>query len=268
MSRVKKSTLVFLAIIVSACSNMQGLMRDNLKEPEISYQNVAIGELSRDKIELKPTFNITNVNSYPLPVDKLKYELSFNQKTMVKGETDQIGSLPAKQSKEVTLGLDLTKDSLLSVKDILLKDGQIDYVIKGEVEVMGLKFPFEKASVLYKPVASIGKLEIKKSSFKQVDMLLNLTIENKNDFALPLASLSYTVSAGTQQLVAGNLKDQKIEQGTNQIQIPVTINLGQLFSSMFSVLQNPELPLSFTFNAGGFENSVEQSLDLKTVLGI
>lgn len=265
---LKKIIIVTLAITTSACSSMQGLMKENLKEPEVTYKNISVGELSREKIELKPTFSIANKNSYSIPVDNLKYELSFNKKTMLKGETDQIGSLPAKQSKDVTLGLDLTKESLLSVKDILLKEGQIDYVIKGEIEVMGFIFPFERASTLYKPAASLGKLEIKSASFKQIEMVVNLTVNNQNEFTLPLELLSYTVNTGKQQLVMGDLQDQKIKKGINNIQIPLSVNLGQVFSSMFSLLQNPKLPLSFNFKAGGFEKSVEQTLDLKSVLGM
>lgn len=264
----KKIIVIALAMTATACATMQGLVKDNLKEPEVTYKNITMGELTREKIQLKPTFSIANKNGYAIPVDNLKYELSFNQKTMLKGETDQVGSLPANQSKDVTLGLDLTKESLLSVKDILMKEGQIDYVIKGEVEVMGFKFPFEKASTLYKPTVSLGKLEVKSASFKQVEMAVNLTVNNKNDFTLPLDMLSYTVSTGTQQLVAGDLKDQKIQQGSNDIQIPLSVNLGQMFSSMFSLLQDPKLPLTFNFNAGGFEDSVEQTLDLKSVLGM
>ena len=264
----KKIIVIALAMTATACATMQGLVKDNLKEPEVTYKNITMGELTREKIQLKPTFSIANKNGYAIPVDNLKYELSFNQKTMLKGETDQVGSLPANQSKDVTLGLDLTKESLLSVKDILMKEGQIDYVIKGEVEVMGFKFPFEKASTLYKPTVRLGKLEVKSASFKQVEMAVNLTVNNKNDFTLPLDMLSYTVSTGTQQLVAGDLKDQKIQQGSNDIQIPLSVNLGQMFSSMFSLLQDPKLPLTFNFNAGGFENSVEQTLDLKSVLGM
>ena len=264
----KNLIVIALAMTATACATMQGLVKDNLKEPEVTYKNITMGELTREKIQLKPTFSIANKNGYAIPVDNLKYELSFNQKTMLKGETDQVGSLPANQSKDVTLGLDLTKESLLSVKDILMKEGQIDYVIKGEVEVMGFKFPFEKASTLYKPTVSLGKLEVKSASFKQVEMAVNLTVNNKNDFTLPLDMLSYTVSTGTQQLVAGDLKDQKIQQGSNDIQIPLSVNLGQMFSSMFSLLQDPKLPLTFNFNAGGFEDSVEQTLDLKSVLGM
>lgn len=264
----KNLIVIALAMTATACSTMQGLVKDNLKEPEVTYKNITMGKLTREKIQLKPTFSIANKNGYAIPVDNLKYELSFNQKTMLKGETDQVGSLPANQSKDVTLGLDLTKESLLSVKDILMKEGQIDYVIKGEVEVMGFKFPFEKASTLYKPTVRLGKLEVKSASFKQVEMAVNLTVNNKNDFTLPLDMLSYTVSTGSQQLVAGDLKDQKIQQGSNDIQIPLSVNLGQMFSSMFSLLQDPKLPLTFNFNAGGFENSVEQTLDLKSVLGM
>jgi LEA14-like dessication related protein len=261
----KRIMLLVLAMTVTACANLQQLMKENIKEPEVAYKSISVGQLTSDKIELKPTFSITNKNSYTIPVDSLKYELSFNQKTMMKGETDKIGDLPSSQSKDVTLGIDLTKDTLLSVKDILLKDGEIDYVIKGEVEVMGFRFPFEKSSTLYKPSISIGKLEIKKSSFKQIEMMLNLTVENKNDFTLPLDMLSYTVSSGAMQLVTGDLKDQQIQQGVNQLKIPLTIGLSQLFSSIFSLMQNPELPLSFNFNAGGFEKSVEQTLDLKSL---
>lgn len=263
----KRIMLLVLAISTSACSTMQSLVKENIKEPEVVYKNISVGQLTSEKIELKPTFSITNKNSYTIPVDRFKYELSFNQKTMMKGETDKIGDLPAKQSKDVTLGINLTKDTLLSVKDILLKEGKIDYVIKGEVEVMGFKFPFEKASTLYKPSVNIGKLEIKKSSFKQIDMVVNLTVDNKNDFALPLDMLSYTVSTGTNQLVAGDLKDQQINEGLNHIQIPVTVHLSKLFTSVFSLLQNPELPLSFNFNVGGFEKSVEQTLNLNSLLG-
>lgn len=261
----KRIMLLVLAMTVTACANLQQLMKENIKEPEVAYKSISVGQLTSDKIELKPTFSITNKNSYTIPVDSLKYELSFNQKTMMKGETDKIGDLPSSQSKDVTLGIDLTKDTLLSVKEILLKDGEIDYVIKGEVEVMGFRFPFEKSSTLYKPSISIGKLEIKKSSFKQIEMVLNLTVENKNDFTLPLDMLSYTVSSGAMQLVTGDLKDQQIQQGVNQLKIPLTIGLSQLFSSIFSLMQNPELPLSFNFNAGGFEKSVEQTLDLKSL---
>jgi LEA14-like dessication related protein len=96
-------------------------------------------------------------------------------------------------------------------------------------------------------------------------MVLNLTVDNKNEFNLPLEMLGYTVKSGSNQLVSGNLKDQKIEQGVNQIKIPLTVNLSQLFSSVFSLMQNPKLPLSFNLNAGGFEKSFDQTLDLKSL---
>lgn len=264
---LKKIILLALALVITACANVQQLMKDNLQQPEVAYKNISIGQLTTDKVELKPTFSITNKNKYSIPIDRLKYELSFNQKTMIKGKTDKIGNLPANRSKDVTLAIDLTKDTLLSVKDILLKEGKIDYVIKGEVEVMGMKFPFEKASTLYKPTVSLGKLEIKKANFKQVEMVVNLNVNNNNDFNLPLDMLNYTVSTGAKQLAVGNLKDQKIKQGLNQIQIPLTVNLSTLFSSVFSLMQNPQLPLTFNINAGGFEKSVEQTLDLKSMFG-
>lgn len=264
---LKKIMLLVLAITVSACSTLQNLMKENIKEPEITYKNLSIGQLTRDKIELKPTFSIANKNGFTLPIDTLKYELSFNQKTMIKGETDKVGDLPANQSTDVTLGIDLTKDTLAAIKDVLFKEGKIDYIIKGEVEVLGFNFPFEKASTLFKPTVSLGKLTIKKADFKQVDIVVNLTVGNQNDFTLPLDLLSYSVSSGANKLVAGSLKDQSIKQGTNLLQIPLSINPSRLFSSIFSLLQNPKLPLSFNFSSGAFEHSLQQTLNLESLFG-
>lgn len=263
----KKIMLLVLVISVSACSTLKNLMKDNIKKPEITYAYVSIGELTRDKIELKTTFSIANKNSFTIPIDNISYEFSVNQKTMVNGETDRVGDLPANESKDVTLGIDLTQDTLASIKDVLFKEEKIEYVIKGEVEVMGFTFPFEKASTIFKPAVSLEKLEIQKASFKKIDMVINLKVNNKNDFSLPLDMLSYSVSSGDNQLVAGNLKDQTIKQGTNQIQIPLSINPSQLFSSVYSLLKNPELPLSFDFSSGVFSGSVQKTLNLESLMG-
>jgi LEA14-like dessication related protein len=265
---IKKVMLLVLAITVSACSTLQNLMKENIKEPEITYKSMSIGQLTRDNIELKPTFSIANNNGFTIPIDRLKYELSFNKKSMIKGATDKVGDLPANQSTDVTLAIDLTKDTLAAIKDVLFKEGKIDYIIKGEVEVLGFIFPFEKASTLFKPTVSLGKLTIKKAGFKQVDIVVNLTVANQNDFTLPLDLLSYSVSAGGNQLVAGSLKDQSIKQGTNLLQIPLSINPSKLFSSIFSLLQNPKLPLSFNFSSGAFEHSLQQTLNLESLFGL
>jgi LEA14-like dessication related protein len=265
---IKKIILLVLAITVSACSTLQNLMKESIEEPEITYKSVSVGQLTRDKIELKPTFSITNNNGFTIPIDTLKYEFSFNQKAMIKGETDKVGDLPANQSTDVTLAIDLTKDTLAAIKDVLFKEGKIDYIIKGEVEVLGFNFPFEKASTLFKPTVSLGKLIIKKADFKQVDIVVNLTVGNQNDFTLPLDLLSYSVSSGANQLVAGSLKNQSIKQGTNLLQIPLSINPSRLFSSIFSLLQNPKLPLSFNVSSGAFEHSLQQTLNLESLFGL
>lgn len=263
---IKQIMTVLLAISLTACAALEGLMKDNIKEPEVTYKDISIGELSSEKIQLKPTFDIANKNAFTIPVDNIKYELVFNDKTMLNGETDKVGDLPANKSKEVTLALDLTKDTLLSIKEVLFKEGKIDYLVKGEVEVMGFTFPFEQASTIFKPSAKLGKLEIKKSSFKQVDMVVNVAVNNQNNFALPLDMLSYGVSSGKNKLFSGNLKDQVIKHGDNNLQIPVTVKPNELFSSVFALLKNPELPLDFNFSSGVFDSSMSQNLDLSKLI--
>jgi LEA14-like dessication related protein len=69
---IKKVMLLVLAITVSACSTLQNLMKENIKEPEITYKSMSIGQLTRDNIELKPTFSIANNNGFTIPIDRYK----------------------------------------------------------------------------------------------------------------------------------------------------------------------------------------------------
>ena len=264
---LKKITVLSFALMVSACAALQSAVQDNVQKPEVTYKTVSMGDVTGEKIELKPTFSIANKNGYAIPVDSITYDVAFNNVTMFNGKSDQVGTLPANASKDVTLGIDLTQDTLKSVKDVLMEDGKIDYVIKGEVEVMGLKFPFEQASSFYKPTVSMGGVDVESASFKQVDMVANLIVTNENDFTLPLDMLAYSVSSGKNQLVSGDLKNQVIKQGVNELKIPLSIDPSTMFSSLFSLLQEPNLPLSFNFSSGIFETSSEQSINLRSLLG-
>ncbi|MFT6927067.1 MAG: LEA14-like dessication related protein [Psychromonas sp.] len=261
---IKNLIAVLLVVMVSACTTLQQGLKNYVKQPEVSYKSISIGKVSMSAIELNPTFNIANNNNFSLPIDAVTYDLSFNNKKMLAGETESIGTLPANDAKDVTLSLDLTDETLTSLQQLLFKDKKLDYVVKGAVKTMGLTIPFEKSATLYVPDVSIKDVKIVNGSFSQLDILLSVDLDNPNDFTLPLGMLNYTVSSNGKTLFKGDLENNKIGSGQNNIQLPLTIKPGDLFGSAFSLMSNPKLPLHFEISSPMFKKSHDQSVDLSS----
>lgn len=264
MIPIKKLLVIAAIVLMSACSTLQQELKNYVKQPEVTYKSISVGKISMDTIELNPTFNVANKNAYSIPIDTVNYELSLNNKKMLVGETNKVGTLPANSAKDIILSLALTQETLTALQQLLFKDKKLDYQVKGSVTAMGLAIPFEQSATLYVPEIKISDLQVVKASFNQVDILLSIDVDNQNSFNLPLETLNYSVSSGGKALFSGDLKNHKIAQGQNTIQLPLSIKLNELFSSVFSLLSNPELPLHFEVKSPLFSKSYDQSLNLSS----
>jgi LEA14-like dessication related protein len=260
----KNLIAVLMVVMLSACTTLQNELKNYVQQPEVSYKSISVGKVSMSAIELNPTFNIANNNNFSIPIDAVAYDLSFNNKQMLAGETKAIGTLPANDAKDVTLSLDLTDETLTSLQQLLFKDKKLDYLVKGGVTTMGLTIPFEQSATLYVPEISIKDVEIVNGSFSQLDILLSVDLDNPNEFTLPLGLLNYTVSSKGKTLFTGDLENNKISTGKNNIQLPLTINPSDLFGSMFGLMSSPTIPLHFEISSPMFTKSYDQSLDLSS----
>ncbi|PKF62989.1 hypothetical protein CW745_06065 [Psychromonas sp. psych-6C06] len=259
---MKKILITLLLVTLTGCSTLQNELKSYVKQPKVSYQSIALGEVSTSEIELLPRFKIINTNDFSIPVNSIDYQLSLNNKTLLEGETDAIGTLPANADKELNLSIKLTQESLSSLKNILLNEKKIAYQIEGTVNTLGMTIPFEKSAVLFLPELKIGDLQVKSATFEEVTLLLNLEIENLNDFSIPLDSVRYGVSSAGKELFTGGLSNQKISHGKNSIEVPLSIKPSDLFSNIFSLLLDPQLPLSIEIETPFYSKSFQQRIDL------
>lgn len=246
-------------ILLSSCAS---LLQSAVKEPAITYKSIALGDINNQQVELRPTLSIFNPNGFSVPVDSVEYELIINNKEMLKGETDKLGTLPAKESKDVTLSLMLSQKTLEYFQDILFKEDKIDYKIKGFASVMGLRVPYEHTDSIIKPKISLADIRVGKASFSKLVTNLLINIENPNSFSIPLDSLGYKVSVKNKSLLSGNLKGQEIKPGKNQISLPLTIKPQDFSSNLFAMLQNPKMPIAIEISSPMFNYSGKQILDL------
>lgn len=260
---IKNLIVVAMITLVSGCSTLtEGLF----KQPQVGYKSIALGEVSMDRIELNPTFTITNENGYPIPVNSISYELSLNNEKMLNGETDAIGTLPANGDKDVSLSIALTQETLTSLQQLLFKNRKLDYQVKGNVNTLGLPIPFEKSATLYIPEVTIADMKVVNASFSQLDIVLSVDVDNQNDFNLPLDDLTYSVSSKGNDLFKGALTSQKISTGKSSLQLPLSIKPSDMFSNVFSMLTNPDLPLHFEISSPLFTKSYDQTINLSSLL--
>jgi len=258
----KKILLVSTIATLSACASLQDSLKEYVTQPEVNYKSIAIGEVSMDRIELNPTFNVVNNNNFVLPVDTITYQLSLNNEQMLEGETSDIGTLPANSNKDVNLSLALTQETLTSMQQLLFKNKKLDYQVKGSVNALGLAIPFEKEDTIYVPEISIADMEVTNASFDKLDIVLSLDVDNQNDFNLPLDDVSYVVSSKGSDLFKGSLTSQQLAQGKSNIQLPLSIKPSDMFSNVFSLLVTPELPLHFEITSPLFTKSYDQTINL------
>jgi len=260
----KKILLGALVLTTTACSTLQHELKNHLNKPEVNYKSISVGKLAIDAIELNPTFNVLNKNAFPIPIDKATYELYLNNDKVLQGTTNSIGTLPATQDKDVTLSLNLTNETLISLQHILLRDKQLNYQVKGNVIAFGLTLPFEKSDTLYVPELDVVDMQVINATFTQLDIMLKLKVDNANKFNLPLENIHYSVSSNKSILFNGDIKNQNISKGSNTIELPITIKPNKLFSNIFALLNNPILPLHFEINTPLFNKSYDHSLNLSS----
>ncbi|TEW51513.1 hypothetical protein E2R67_07025 [Psychromonas sp. RZ5] len=261
---IKKLLVGVLVLTTTACTTLQHELKNYLNKPVVNYKSISVGKLAIDAIELNPTFNVQNKNAFPIPINEATYELYLNNDKVLDGTTNAIGTLPANQDKDVTLSLNLTQETLISLQHILLRDKQLNYRVKGNVNAMGLTLPFEKSDTLYVPDLKVVDMQVVNASFTKLDIMLKLEVTNTNNFNLPLENIHYSVSSNRNILFNGDLKDQNVAKGSNTIQLPLTIKPNTLFTNIFALLNNPVLPLHFEINTPLFNKSYDHSLNLSS----
>jgi LEA14-like dessication related protein len=261
----KRFFMTSAILLLASCATLEQQIKQHVKQPEINYKSIALGDITQETITLKPTFSITNPNLYSVPVNAVSYQLVLNEQQIVAGETSKVGSLAPNTPKNVTLDLAVTKQALDTFKQALFNDKRLDYKISGAVDVMGFSIPFTQSATLFVPKVSLDNISIEKANASEVTLMMRIAVNNKNDFVLPLDDITYAISTDSKSLISGKLSQQKITKGTNIITVPLTLKTTQLVTNLFSLLKNPNLPLAIKVQSPLFEYHTTQKLNLSNL---
>lgn len=113
--------------------------------PGVSVQDVSFERFSWQGGEAVFTLQLSNPNSFALPLTGVDYALSLNGVEVGKGSREQSLQIPAKQSRSVEFPLRLSFVNMASVLPGLMRQGTMQYQLRGAVHLPLFNIPFTRS---------------------------------------------------------------------------------------------------------------------------
>lgn len=145
------------ALFLSACASTETM----IAAPTVQLKSVQLSKVGFNQQTFLLGFDVSNPNSFPLPVRAVKYRLLFDNKSFANGETQGNFTVPAHGDDQFFLSVNVNFLNSATQLTSLLRGGVPDHV---EYELQGslaIDIPFVK------PVAfsSSGVIPVKNSGF-------------------------------------------------------------------------------------------------------
>ncbi len=135
---LKLAAIVTVACLVSACAGMQRA----ISMPGVSLRNVEVADVNFSDQTFLLTFDVTNPNPFPLPVNYVSYGVTLDEQRFASGQTVASFTVPAQSDAmfAISVELDLFRTApqlLYIVRDGTMRD--LPYELSGK---LGIDIPF------------------------------------------------------------------------------------------------------------------------------
>lgn len=236
-----------LALALSGCALLQSLI-GGAPRPSASITGVRITDFSLNDLTLVFDLAVKNPYTVPLPLVNVDYSLASQSQPFLQGQAPLQGSIPAGQSKTLSLPAKVVFTSLLkAVKGISL-GATIPYKgtlgLSVNAPVLGaLRLPLEKEGQL--PVPAPPQISVPSISWQNVSLtgvtgLLKMKVANPNSFAFDVAGLDYDIKLGGIELAKGGLTHAaSLAAGAAQeIGINVSVSTAQAGMALLQIVKS------------------------------
>ena len=141
------TTLIFAIslFLITACGPNGAGIKGVAEPPGVSVQDVSFERFTWQGGEALFTLNLSNPNSFPLPLTGVDYALSLNGVEVGNGSREQSLQIPARQSRMVQFPLRLSFVNMASVLPGLMQQGSMNYQLRGSVHLPLFKIPFTRS---------------------------------------------------------------------------------------------------------------------------
>jgi LEA14-like dessication related protein len=141
MKYTKSGLLLLVTFVLGACAGTKVA----INPPLVSLTKVDVAEVDFSKPTFVLSFDVSNPNSFPLPINYVSYGVKLDEQRFASGETVASFTVPANSDGEFAISVDLdlfrTAPRLLyTVRDGTIRD--LTYELSGK---FGIDIPFVSA---------------------------------------------------------------------------------------------------------------------------
>jgi LEA14-like dessication related protein len=155
--QLRISVGLLAALFLSACASTETM----IATPTVQLKSVELSKVGFNQQTFLLGFDVSNPNSFPLPVRAVKYRLLFDDKSFANGETQGNFTVPAHSDDEFVLSVNVNLLDSATQLTSLLRGGVPEYV---EYELQGslaIDIPFVRPV----PFSNTGVIPVKNSGF-------------------------------------------------------------------------------------------------------
>jgi len=136
---------VFSLFSISACGPNGAGIKGVAEPPRVSVRDVSFERFTWQGGEAIFTLDLSNPNAFPLPLTGVDYSLLLNGVQVGMGSREQSLQIPARQSRMVQFPLRLSFVNMASVLPGLMRQGNMNYQLRGSVHLPLFKIPFTRS---------------------------------------------------------------------------------------------------------------------------
>lgn len=152
--QLRISVGLLAALFLSACASTETM----IAAPAVQLKSVELSKIGFNQQTFLLGFDVSNPNSFPLPVRSVKYRLLLDDKSFANGETLGNFTVPAHSEDQFVLSVNVNFLDSATQLTSLLRGGVPEFV---EYELQGslaIDIPFVRPV----PFASTGVIPVKK----------------------------------------------------------------------------------------------------------
>lgn len=236
--------LIMSVILLGSCSLINEI---NVKKPEVSFIGAKLTGLSFDVADMLFDLKIRNPNPVGLTMSGFGYDFLINGNSFLKGDKNDTLSIDSGGESTIQLPLSLEYSSIYgafkSLKDQDSSMYQINCSFAFNLPVLGdVSVPVSKSGelpMLKLPKIKLDSLKLKGVNISGANLLLNVKVDNPNAFSMILNKMNYQFDVNGRSWISGLAEEatQITEKGEGIIQIPISLNLLQMGTSVRQLLK-------------------------------
>lgn len=261
----KISVILFISLLTVSC----GTLRDaaNVQEPNVSFQDMSIDQITFDGVTLLFDFEVENPNSFGVSASGYNYEFFINESSFISGTEDEELNVNRESIQTIQVPVTLNFNEVYDSFRSLVQQDSLSYALSTEVEfdipMLGSrKVPVRTSGELpipKVPKISMGDFDVNDISLSGADIEVSFEVENPNPFAITIANTAYELSVNGREWLDTTLpEDIRLNESGNQtISIPIRLNSSQMGSALMDIINGNS---SFEYDLKG---SAEISAELE-----